>query len=298
MDVYKLRPGRGRIERISQEQFEHDTARDKPWYQRNDKGDEVQYAVCPNCDNPIQLIGLYLPVSHQKPYGRHIAKSIPDLAAYSQEDYDFCSSARPTTFDRDAHRPGMDERGRDILNMLEEQFDRVIYIISQATGIRISQALAQSWLDTYMAAKGYLYRGANLLNIPWIFAFMTHSTSLYGRRLRESPLKQAVEKHPDLILTPEGAIKGARDKFISVNFHFTNHRVRKVGETIQEEMEFLVQLGSDESQKRQVVYREVIAFDPFYFQNLINLPPERGHRDLGLLAVAEGIVARVRRGSE
>ncbi|GAB1255377.1 hypothetical protein Defa_28640 [Desulfovibrio sp. TH_2024_36128] len=58
MHVYKLKTGLQPIKLIEKEQFERDTGKQSPWYQKN--GDEmVQYAVCPACDNPIQIIALY-----------------------------------------------------------------------------------------------------------------------------------------------------------------------------------------------------------------------------------------------
>ncbi|MCS5465580.1 hypothetical protein NWO25_19660 [Enterococcus lactis] len=50
------------------------------------------YAICPECDNPIQIIGLYKETqeSGRKPYGKHHKGTIPYLAKYSEEDYLEC----------------------------------------------------------------------------------------------------------------------------------------------------------------------------------------------------------------
>ena len=58
MDTYKLRPKWTKINTISKENFEKDTGKLEPYYQVDR---DSQYAVCPACDNPISIIGLYNP---------------------------------------------------------------------------------------------------------------------------------------------------------------------------------------------------------------------------------------------
>ena len=130
MDIYKLRPGLQPVHKINKDKFEADTGKRAPWYQR--EGDKiVQFAVCPACDNPIRIVALY--ERHEKspkPYGKHTPKHIVGLATYDQAAYDECPYACPNReFDRERRRPESDPRGKDILQLLREQFDRVIYLI-------------------------------------------------------------------------------------------------------------------------------------------------------------------------
>lgn len=74
MDVFKTHVGEGKALMINEENFYLATRERKP-YVVDSGGVKSFYAVCPECDNPIQLIGLLrrqqdsLP---HRPYGRHI----------------------------------------------------------------------------------------------------------------------------------------------------------------------------------------------------------------------------------
>ncbi len=83
MREYKQYPGDYPIREITQANFEQDTDKEPPWYPES-KEQDAHYAVCPSCDNPIQIVRLYPKTSEDgKPYGRHINRSIKKLAEYN-----------------------------------------------------------------------------------------------------------------------------------------------------------------------------------------------------------------------
>lgn len=90
MDTYKLEPKSTKIKKISKETFEKDTGKLKPYYQ---EGKDSQYAVCPVCDNPISIIGLYNPKAKTKPYGKHYPRDVENLAVYDSHKYETCPYA-------------------------------------------------------------------------------------------------------------------------------------------------------------------------------------------------------------
>ena len=56
------------------------------------------YAVCPECDNPIQLIGLNrreLDAGHRRPYAKHIKRDVPGVAEYDGKAYLECPYSDP-----------------------------------------------------------------------------------------------------------------------------------------------------------------------------------------------------------
>lgn len=69
MDVFKTHVGEGKALMINEENFYLATRERKP-YVVDSGGVKSFYAVCPECDNPIQLIGLMrrqqdsLPIAH------------------------------------------------------------------------------------------------------------------------------------------------------------------------------------------------------------------------------------------
>jgi hypothetical protein len=58
VDVFKVKPGMSRIYPVSRENYEAATGQGEK-YRKEGRGGESYFAVCPACDNPIQMIGLY-----------------------------------------------------------------------------------------------------------------------------------------------------------------------------------------------------------------------------------------------
>lgn len=86
MDVYKVRIEDTESKIIDKEGFEAETFRRDPWYQPGSAGKLAQFAVCPACDNPVQLVGLYeLPPNVKNPFGKHATKSIRGIAPFDSE---------------------------------------------------------------------------------------------------------------------------------------------------------------------------------------------------------------------
>lgn len=109
MDVFKTHVGEGKALMINEENFYLATRERKP-YVVDSGGVKSFYAVCHECDNPIQLIGLLrrqqdsLP---HRPYGRHIGHDVPGVAVYDEDAYLSCPFSDPGYWrtDRNASRP-------------------------------------------------------------------------------------------------------------------------------------------------------------------------------------------------
>lgn len=88
MYICKLRVDSTLEKKIERDIFEEDTGNESLFCQVNASGDKSYFAVCPACDNPIQIIGLYKKSERtDKPYGKHYPRSIPKLAEYNHEAY-------------------------------------------------------------------------------------------------------------------------------------------------------------------------------------------------------------------
>ncbi len=100
MDVFKAWPGRAESIVISQESYMRCTGGVAPWRRDGDKGPSY-YAVCPLCDNPIQIVGLF-----RRQEGRDDGQqAFDDLTLDVDQDW------LPHTADA---QPGRDERLLDI----------------------------------------------------------------------------------------------------------------------------------------------------------------------------------------
>ena len=287
MDVYKLRPGLQPVRKIEKGQFEADTGKSFPWYQNDERGNPAQYAVCPACDNPIRIIALYKRRENSPPtHGRHTRRSVPGLTGYSQDAYDSCLYANPgIAHDPTRRRNENDPRGREILHLLREQFDKVIYIISRITGISISHALARNMLVTFLGMRGHLYVGTNMCNLPWMFAYLSNAQGLFGRRIRpDSPLRRVLEQHEKIRFIEDGRIQSVPGVFLDLTFCCMHHTIRHTRTSTIETVRFVVSEGRD------TLYEEILEVDPMSFHEVVNASPERFERKHGLLEIAAELI--------
>ncbi|HHH9391422.1 TPA: hypothetical protein ACP319_006378, partial [Pseudomonas aeruginosa] len=155
MDVYKLKPEETDERPIERERFEEETRRQEPWFSTSENGTEGHFAVCPACDNPVQIIGLYhLPANVTRPYGRHYARSVRDLAEADEEARENCPYFKPRVHQKTERKASVDGTPLKILKILIEQFDRVVYLLRKELGVNISQNLAIRMLEQYRREKG------------------------------------------------------------------------------------------------------------------------------------------------
>lgn len=159
MRYYKLNQGIHEIFEIEKESFELNTMMKKPYYQENKHNEMQQYAVCPACDNPIEIIGLYKKIKNtNKPYGKHYPKSIDGIAVYNKQAYEFCPySSQKNQITKEHRKELLTDFEKNIYNLMKENFDIVVYVLSKAIDIKITRALAEEMLKTYIASKSWQY---------------------------------------------------------------------------------------------------------------------------------------------
>ena len=244
------------------------------------------YAVCPACNNPIQLIGFVKQAGEENLYARHVPKSILGVATYRQAAYDCCPLAAKNKIqsEKSAKKSADDDLAPQILRLIAEHFDRIILVLQESIGIFISPKLAGELLDDYLAEEAYNYKYASLLNIPWMLAYFSRSKSLVGRVFFHDDMKQAIPEHiPQAVFS--GNQLGMRGKaFIKVNVYFSSHNIEPKGNTIEESMDMVI--TSEKRGQPSVVFRKKVIFDYKKFNHLLNIPEGKGQRNHALLDVA------------
>ncbi|WP_127958628.1 hypothetical protein [Serratia microhaemolytica] len=291
MDIFKISVESIQVYKITQENFDEATKKQAPWYQPIN-GHDGWFAVCPACDNPVQIIGM---MSREKPFGKHFLSSqasmlVPLKGIVDNDEYEWCPYAsKNKTLNKSAQRHADSKVGLLIRQTLLEQFDRIIYLLEKCLGIKITLALAESMLRDYCAVEGWRYRGATRQNIPWIFAYMMQAKKLYGRIFLKQGLLLAEElcrKRPDLLCNQEHKIVTKTEKaFCDLTFSFIKHRRHLDGETLSESMELNIA-----DSRQQTVCSKIIPFDYDFFFKLINSKDET-YRNGQLLRLAQTFLA-------
>ena len=121
---------------ITYKNFWNDTYGRYPWWQKNIRGKTIHLAVCPQCNNPVQLIGLEEKRTEEKPkiYGKHYHKSVNRLAVLDADAMRRCAyytktKTRPTGKDDRFER--IDNIGRDIIRTITNKYDRLVHIMKK-----------------------------------------------------------------------------------------------------------------------------------------------------------------------
>jgi hypothetical protein len=152
MDVFKLDVYSKYTYSITIDNIEEQIARRAPWFQ-SINGHDGWFAVCPSCNNPIQIIGMF---QGDKLYGRHFVPQRDELKYYlkgtvDHEEREYCRYYKKRKpIDKTTKRPANNELAKAIKTVLIEQFDRVIYLLSKTSGLQISLNLAKKMLEDYI----------------------------------------------------------------------------------------------------------------------------------------------------
>lgn len=269
-----------------------------PWFrQGQERGEDRHFAVCPYCDNPIQLKGLYKKQEKSpQPYGSHTGKPVEGFQ-FDPHDLEFC----PYRLKRHAHgkdaRRGMGPVARQLIDTAISEFDRIVLILRDDFGFPFSDKFAGKMLDQWLDSEGYLYTGAHLRNLPWMVAYFGPAQSLYGQFVGANAdmADQIREKIPQARISDSGRLeKGAA--WYSLDLQCLHHKVdaRQEDGALIESLALRVQDFSktNEAAKAPTIYRKDIVFNPERFEALVHTPPERQWRNAGLLEIARSISAK------
>lgn len=282
MDIFKMTVASIRHFSLTRERYTDMTGKKSPYFTLGEDGKMRHYAVCPSCDNPIQIIGLVERSKDGSLYARHVPQSVPGLAAYRQAAYDDCPLAvkNRVQVEKSARKNGANDISQKILVTLRDHFDRAILVLQKSIGIMISQGLAERLLDDFLAEDGHRYKYASLLNIPWMLAYMATSKSLMGRIIFDEDIKKAIlAKVPQTDFSGDQLIRKGK-AFLQVNMHFSGHTMQPREGSVEESMRMVISTPDGD------IYEKRIVFDYGEFQRYLEIPEGKGFRKQELLEAA------------
>lgn len=278
MDKFKLHAGDFPSYSVNKDIFDRQTQCKPPYYQKGADGKMRHYAVCPACDNPTQIVGLIRTHHYQKkPYAKHYHEPIIDrgkaLGRFSKARYEWCPYSKHSkkTLSQSDKVP-MSDYARDILNHITTYYDRIVYFIGKTLGVVIPDDQAEKMLEEYLAAEGYLYAGATLMNIPWMVAYMAAAKSLLDVRLydADSKLAHMLTDHVNEIFLNEKRYVKRRPgtDYILLTHTLLEHKRSCPDHTLTESLTWMVTL--EKHFKESTVYETHIEFDYDGYQRLLN----------------------------
>ena len=281
MFVFKVKKGINQAIKVSESNYIDATKRAEPFYQTVD-GQKRHYAYCPACENPVILIHVHVDnkvldesFRAMPMHARHIKSNVAGLGSYSQDDYDNCPYANPSSTTNKNKRP----KGAvtdELLRLVTSFPDVIDIVIRRDIGIAASEKLFTSMLTNFKEEEGHLYRYVSKANLPYSFMYMADSQNLLFEKADTSyPAGQELvnlinERAQWVVASKFGSITKKKELkgFVQLKFHFTDFEVDEIdGEKYQRFSFVLIEsYGKDE----HVICQKDIRFDQFFYQNMVN----------------------------
>lgn len=293
MKYCKLKTGTDDAFIIEKSAFETKTKQDYPYYTAGEHNEQRQFAVCPACDNPIQIIGLYKKLKNtDKPYGKHYMGDVKGLAYYNEQAYRYCPySNNKITVNANSRKEKLTELEKSIYYSLRNNFDRVVYILSKELDIWITPSAARKMLSTFVKGQGWLYPWATLTNIPFVFAHLTWNKSLFAQPiLKGTDLYYAIQgcdnvafEHLDFLPDYE-RLKAADNRFIDICYCVINHKRQLENDELTETMELVV---TDNISRKDIYIKQIVVTESRLFDITSKA---KNYRNNNLLQIAKELM--------
>ena len=194
----------------------------------------------------------------------------------------------------DGKRSADSKLAKQILSLMREQFDRIIYILSKDIDVRISAPLSKKLLLYFLNDEAWRYRMTTLNNLPWSLGEAAPATPLFGQWIsRNSALRAAIEKGCPAARFVETEshdyvqVKNKEGMYLELTFFFLNHNKWLDAETgtIKETITLEVDSG------KECIYQKEIPIRSDYFLNLISADKADAWRNRKLLDIAHELIS-------
>lgn len=245
-----------------------------PGYVQKVRGETKHLALCPRCNNPVAILGIYKKIN-VAPHARHAKEvNIPNVAQYDEYKFQNCPYHNKRA---DYIKEYVDEteelQRQDLYKIAKEHYDKAIYLLQKETGIYITLAMAETLAENYVIMRAYNYIDATVYNIPWYLIYSFHGFPLYHMIIRKN---STLYKH---LLQQGFVLKNSKIKehiYVADNkgclLTATNYRyVVDKNDNLNEWLDFSI-LRPDDKVTDTLLYvamdRFSIKVDSYYFGNL------------------------------
>jgi hypothetical protein len=260
---FKLAVGAETVFNISKDVVESVTGKRAPWFQNEERrDDDCLYAVCPFCENPIQLKALYRRTADSpKPYGSHTGQAENGFPHFDEVDLQFCPHRLKRRTHKKTSRRPMGAAPLRLIQISVAEFDRIILLLRKDFEMEFSNAYAGRMLEQWFDSRGYLYTGAHLRNLPWMIAYFAPVESIFGQRLgEESRLRHAIQQSIPAARFSEIGKLSFKDVFCRLELQCLHHRIKND----VEEMTIRVQdfTKTNRAPDAPTIFTKVLNFRP------------------------------------
>lgn len=239
-------------------------------------GDRKHLALCPRCNNPVVILGIYKKIE-VAPHARHAKGiNIPNVAQYNEYRFQNCPYHKKNSNYIKEYVPETEEPQRqELYKIAREHYDKAIYLLQKETGIYITLHMAEALAENYAIMRAYNYIDATIYNIPWYLLYSFNGFPLYHMMIRKNT---TLYRH---LLKLDFNLKNSKNKeyvYVENNEGYlltaTNYRyVVDKNDNLNEWLDFSI-IYPDDTVADTLLYVPVdrfsVSVDSYHFGNLIH----------------------------
>lgn len=247
-----------------------------PGYIQVVNGETKRLALCPRCNNPVAILGIYKKID-VAPHARHAKGiNIPNVAQYNEYRFQNCPYHKKNSNYIKEYVPETEEPQRqELYKIAREHYDKAIYLLQKETGIYITLHMAEALAENYAIMRAYNYIDATIYNIPWYLLYSFNGFPLYHMMIRKNT---TLYRH---LLKLDFNLKNSKNKeyvYVENNEGYlltaTNYRyVVDKNDNLNEWLDFSI-IHPDDTVADTLLYVPVdrfsVSVDPYHFGNLIH----------------------------
>lgn len=261
-----------------------------PGYIQVVSGETKHLALCPQCNNPVAILGGYKKID-VAPHARHAKGiNIPNVVLYDEYKFQNCPYHKKRANYIKEYVPETEEPQRqELYKLAKEHYDKAIYLLQKETGINITLNMAEALAENYVKMRAYNYIDATIYNIPWYLIYSFNGFPLYHMTIKKNStlyrhlIKLGFELKDSNIIghvyveNNEGYVLTAK------NYRYVVDKY----ENINEWLDFSI-IRPDITVTDTLLYvpidRFSVSIDSYYFGNLINY--QKWHSQQKVLDIA------------
>ena len=262
-----------------------------PGYIQVVNGETKHLALCPRCNNPVAILGIYKKIN-VAPHARHAKEiNIPNVVHYDEYKFQHCPYHKKRADYIKEYVPETEEpQRRELYRIAKKNYDKAIYLLQEETGIYITHKMAETLAENYVRMRAYNYIDATNYNIPWYLLYSFSGFPLYHMIVKKNTtlyrhllglgfvLKDSKVNGHVYVENNEGYLLTA-----------TNYRYAvDKNDNLNEWLDFSI-IRPDATVTDTLLYvpadRFSISVDSYHFGNLINFTKWRSRQDI--LDIAE-----------
>lgn len=287
MHKYKAKINSTLLFEVTEESFE-EACQINP----NLKQNNSRYGVCPSCDGPVQLIGMYKAGGHTA-YARHTPNSIPHVATRTIAT-NYCPyNTHVIEVNPETRLVKVTNHSVQMFRLIRDYYDKIVYILRQECGYYISKEKAVDIVKSIRDSEMWLYPKMDEGNLPWCILYLIMIEPLFGKWLKkDSDIAIALEKEGVILEetnNPKYVRIGKQSKYFDWNYYYTKHRQTvDEADNLTDTFEELILEPAEE--KPICHYKRKVEVDRNWFPNLINSEKALAYRDEELLKKVEEIL--------